>query len=77
VVASFVSGSLALLSDAGHMATDVAALGIALLAIRIGRRPADERRSFGYRRLEILAAALNASGLFLVAGYVLWEAIDR
>lgn len=77
VIASFMSGSLALLSDAGHMATDVAALGIALLAIRIGRRPADDRRSFGYRRLEILAAALNAAGLFLVAGYVLWEAIDR
>lgn len=77
VIASFVSGSLALLSDAGHMATDVAALGIALLAIRIGRRPADERRSFGYRRLEILAAAINAAGLFLIAAYVLWQAIDR
>lgn len=77
VIASFVSGSLALLSDAGHMATDVAALGIALLAIRIGRRPADDRRSFGYRRLEILAAVLNAAVLFLIAGYVLWEAINR
>lgn len=77
VVASFISGSLALLSDAGHMATDVAALGIALLAIRIGRRPADDRRSFGYRRLEILAAAFNAAGLFMVAGYVLWEAVNR
>lgn len=77
VVASFISGSLALLSDAGHMATDVAALGIALMAIRVGRRPADDRRSFGYRRLEILAAAFNAAGLFLVAGYVLWEAINR
>ncbi|MGH9174110.1 MAG: cation diffusion facilitator family transporter [Vicinamibacterales bacterium] len=77
VVASFLTGSLALLSDASHMATDVAALGIALLAIRLGRRPADERRSFGYRRLEILAAALNAAGLFLVAGYVLIEAVQR
>lgn len=77
VVASFVTGSLALLSDAGHMATDVAGLGIALLAIRIGRRPADLRRSFGYRRLEILAAAINAAGLFLVAAYVLAEAIGR
>src|SRR5262245_8220393 len=70
VVGSFVTGSLALLSDAGHMATDVASLGIALLAIRLGGLPADERRSFGYRRLEILAAALNAAGLFLVAAYV-------
>lgn len=77
VVASLVTGSLALLSDAGHMATDVAALGIALLAIKLGKRPADSRRSFGYRRLEILAAALNAAGLFLVAGYVLIEALRR
>ncbi len=77
VGASILTGSLALLSDAGHMATDVAGLGIALLAIRIGRRPADLRRSFGYRRLEILAAALNAAALFLVAGYIFWEAVSR
>lgn len=77
VIAGFLSGSLALLSDAAHMATDVASLVIALLAIRVGRRAADARRSFGYRRLEILAAALNASGLFIVAIYVVWEAIGR
>jgi cobalt-zinc-cadmium efflux system protein len=77
VVASVLTGSLALLSDAGHMATDVAALAIAMFAIRLGRRPADSKRSFGYRRLEILAAALNAAGLFLVAGYVLYEATRR
>ena len=77
VVASLLTGSLALLSDAGHMATDVAALAISMLAIRLGRRPADSKRSYGYRRLEILAAALNAAGLFLVAGYVLYEAILR
>lgn len=77
VVASFLTGSLALLSDAGHMATDVAGLGIALMAIRIGRRPADELRSFGYRRSEILAAAINAAGLFVVAVYVLLEAVSR
>jgi cobalt-zinc-cadmium efflux system protein len=77
VVASLLTGSLALLSDAGHMATDVAALAIALLAIKLGKRPADSKRSFGYRRLEILAAALNAAGLFLVAGYVLYEAFRR
>src|SRR5262245_27550274 len=77
VVASLVTGSLALLSDAGHMATDVASLSIALLAIRLGRRPADERRSFGYRRLEILAAALNAAALFLIAAYVFVEAVLR
>ena len=77
VVASFLTGSLALLSDAGHMATDVAALAIALLAIKLGKRPPDSKRSFGYRRLEILAAAINAAGLFLVAGYVLVEAVGR
>ncbi len=77
VAGSFLTGSLALLSDAGHMATDAAGLAIALFAIRLGRRPADERRSFGYRRLEILAAALNASALFLVAGYVFFQAVLR
>ena len=77
VVASFLTGSLALLSDAGHMVTDVAALAIALLAIKLGKRPADAKRSFGYRRLEILAAAMNAAGLFLVAGYILIEAVRR
>ena len=76
-VASFLTGSLALLSDAAHMATDVAALGIALLAVQLGTRKADERRSYGYRRFEILAAALNAAGLFVVAAYILWEAVGR
>jgi cobalt-zinc-cadmium efflux system protein len=76
-VASFMTGSLALLSDAAHMATDAAALGIALLAVQLGTRKADARRSYGYRRLEILAAALNAGTLFIVGGYILWEAVGR
>jgi cobalt-zinc-cadmium efflux system protein len=76
-VASFVTGSLALLSDAAHMATDAAALGVALLAVQLGGRKADHRRSYGYRRLEILAAALNAGTLFIVGGYILWEAVGR
>jgi cobalt-zinc-cadmium efflux system protein len=76
-VASFLTGSLALLSDAAHMATDAAALGIALLAVQLGSRKADARRSYGYRRLEILAAALNAGTLFIVGGYILWEAVGR
>ncbi|HVY82555.1 MAG TPA: cation diffusion facilitator family transporter [Steroidobacteraceae bacterium] len=76
-VASFVTGSLALLSDAAHMATDAAALGIALLAVQLGARKADERRSYGYRRLEIVAAAVNAGTLFIVGGYILWEAVGR
>lgn len=77
VVGSFMFNSLALLSDAAHMMTDVAALAIALLAIRIGGRAADDRRTFGYKRFEILAAAFNALLLFAVAIYVLVEAIKR
>ena len=59
------------------MFTDVAALAIALAAIRIARRPADQRRTFGYHRFEILAAAFNALLLFGVAGYILFEAWQR
>src|SRR5688500_16520097 len=70
VVGGVLSGSLALISDAAHMLTDVAALAIALAAIRIGRRRADTRRTFGYERFEILAAAFNATMLFVVAGYI-------
>ena len=77
VIGSFVFNSLALLSDAGHMLTDVAALTIALMAIRIGARSADDRRTCGYRRFEILAAAFNALMLFAVAIYVLVEAVNR
>lgn len=77
VAGAFWFNSLALLSDAGHMMTDVAALAIALLAIKIGQRPADDRRTFGYRRMEVLAAAFNALMLFAVAIYVMVEAVQR
>jgi cobalt-zinc-cadmium efflux system protein len=77
VVAGLWFNSLALLSDAAHMFTDVTALGIAIAAIRIARRPADRRRTYGYHRFEVLAAAFNASLLFLVAMYILWEAVQR
>ncbi len=77
LVGAWLFNSLALLSDAAHMFTDAAALAIALAAIRIGRRPADDRRTYGYRRFEILAAAFNALLLFAVAGYVLYEGIKR
>ena len=69
--------SLALLSDAAHMFTDAAALGIALAALRIARKPADDRRTFGYRRFEILAAAFNAVLLFAVGAVVLVEGVRR
>lgn len=77
VIGAFVFNSLALLSDAAHMMTDVAALAIALLAIRISQRPADDKRTFGYKRFEILAAAFNALLLFAVAIYVMVEAVQR
>lgn len=77
LVAGILTQSLALISDAAHMFTDVAALGIALMAIRIAKRPADEKRTFGYHRFEILAAALNAVLLLLVAVYILYEADRR
>lgn len=77
VVGAFVFNSLALLSDATHMMTDVAALAIVLLATRMGQRPPDDKRTFGYKRFEILAAAFNALLLFAVAIYVLVEAVQR
>lgn len=77
VVAGLLTRSLALLSDAAHMFTDVAGLAIALVAVRISKRPADRQRTFGYYRFEILAAAFNAVLLFLVAGYILFEAYER
>lgn len=77
LVGAWYFNSLALFSDAAHMFTDAAALAIALAAIRIGRRPADDKRTYGYRRFEILAAAFNALLLFAVAGYVLYEGIKR
>lgn len=77
LVGSYLFNSLALLSDAAHMFTDSAALAIALAAIRIGQKAADDERTFGYRRFEILAAAFNALLLFAVAIYVLWEGVAR
>lgn len=77
VVAGLLTQSLALLSDAAHMFTDVAGLAIALVAVRIARRPADKKRTFGYYRFEILAAAFNATLLFFVAAYILFEAYQR
>jgi cobalt-zinc-cadmium efflux system protein len=77
VIGGLWTGSLALLSDAAHMLTDVMALIIALIAIRIGKRAADDRRTYGYKRFEILAAAFNAVVLFLVAFYILYEAYQR
>jgi cobalt-zinc-cadmium efflux system protein len=77
LVGAWFFNSLALLSDAAHMMTDVAALAIALMALRIADKAPDDRRSFGYKRLEILAAAFNALLLFAASLFVAVEAIGR
>ena len=77
VVGGLLTNSLALLSDAAHMMTDVLALGISLFAVRMARRPADAKRTYGYARMEAIGALINGGLLFLVAGYILWEAIGR
>jgi cobalt-zinc-cadmium efflux system protein len=77
IVGGILTNSLALLSDAAHMFTDVTALAISLAAVRFGRRPVDALRSYGYQRFEILAAAFNALMLFGVAAYILYEAWRR
>lgn len=72
-----VTGSLALLSDAGHMLTDVLGVGMALAAIVAARRPVDGNRTFGLYRAEVLAALANAVLLCGVAGYILYESVAR
>ncbi|MFL1552246.1 cation diffusion facilitator family transporter [Pseudomonas sp. D47] len=77
VIGAFVTGSLALLSDAAHMMTDTLAMAISLVAIQMAKRAADRKRTFGYARFEILAASFNALLLFAVAFYILYEAYQR
>lgn len=77
VVGGLVSGSLALLADAGHMLSDVASLGLALFAARMARRPPTAELTYGYRRAEILAALVNGVVLVVVALYVFVEAWRR
>jgi cobalt-zinc-cadmium efflux system protein len=77
VIGAAVTGSLALLADAGHMATDVAGILLAVLAVTFASRPATPERTFGYYRLEILAAVLNAVLLFGVSLFILFEAWQR
>ena len=77
VAGGLLSGSLALLADAGHMLTDAAALALAWAGFRIGRRAADARRTFGYMRMEVLAGLINALTLFALVAWILFEAIQR
>jgi cobalt-zinc-cadmium efflux system protein len=71
------TGSLALLADAGHMLADVAVLILALMAVWFGARPATPRKTFGYYRLEILAALINGVGLVLISFFIFYEAYQR
>jgi cobalt-zinc-cadmium efflux system protein len=77
VAGGLVSGSLALLADAGHMLTDFAALSMAWLAFRVARRPADRKRTYGFDRLSVMAAFVNGLALFVVAIWIVVEAIGR
>ena len=74
---SVVSGSLSLLAHAGHMLTHVASFGLALFAIRLAKRPPSALRTYGYNRVEILAAAANALLMWLFAAFIVWEAVNR
>jgi cobalt-zinc-cadmium efflux system protein len=76
-VGGFLSGSLSLLSDAGHMLTDAGALGLALVAAYLAARAADDKRTFGFRRVEVLAAQVNVGALVVISGWIGWEAIGR
>ena len=76
-VAGWLTNSLALLADAGHMLTDAGAIALAILAAWLARRPATEEKSYGYHRAEILAALANAVTLLLIVTGIVWEAYDR
>ncbi|MEW2544484.1 cation diffusion facilitator family transporter [Streptomyces sp. NPDC047002] len=77
IAGGVLSGSLALIADAGHMATDALGLGMGLLAIHFAARPADASRTYGYARAEILAALANCLLLLGVGAFLLYEAVDR
>ena len=77
VVTGFVSNSLALISDAGHMVTDAAALGLALLAQLIAKRPPSSRHSFGFVRAEALAAFVNCLAMLALVAWIVYEAVQR
>ncbi len=77
VVGGVLSNSLALLADAGHMFTDVAALALSLVAMRLAQRPPSPTKTYGYVRLEILAALINGAALLLISAFIIKEALER
>ena len=77
VVGGIISGSLALLADAGHMLTDTMALALAATAFHVSKRPPDGKLTFGYQRFQILAAFVNGLSLLLIVGWIVFEAANR
>ncbi len=77
VIGGILTNSLALLADAGHMATDAGALALSLFAVWLAARPATPERSFGFLRAEVLAALFNAASLIAISLYIFWEAVQR
>src|SRR5713101_2174330 len=77
VVGGFLTGSLALLADSGHLLGDVLGLAMAVAAIRFARRPATAGKTYGFYRAEILAALVNSIALIVVAGWILYSAWQR
>lgn len=77
VIGGFLTNSLALLSDAGHMISDVGSLALSLIAVWFVAKPASSNKSYGYHRFEILAALLNGLTLFMIALFIIWEAYSR
>lgn len=77
VIGGILSGSLALLADAGHMLTDTIALGLAAVAFSVSKRPGDKKLTYGYQRFQILAAFVNGLSLLVIVGWILFEAVQR
>jgi cobalt-zinc-cadmium efflux system protein len=77
VIGGLLTNSLALLADAGHMLSDAAALGLSFLALKIGERKSSHSKTFGYKRFEIIAAAINGLTLILISLYIFFEAFQR
>jgi len=77
VAGGIVAGSLALLADAGHMLTDFASLALAWFGFRLARRPADWKRTYGFDRFQVLIAFANGLALFAIAGWIVYEGIER
>lgn len=77
VIGGFLTNSLALLSDAGHMLSDAAALGLSFFAIKLGEKQGSQEKTYGYKRFEIIAAALNGLTLIIISLYIFYEAFER